>query len=66
MTFLLHYLDDYLSIGAPGSTEYRRNLDIIIQVCKLLGIPLAIEKVTGPTTTIEFLGYQPITSTPFW
>ena len=56
MTFLLHYLDDFLSIGMPGSAECRRNLDIIIQVCKILGIPLTIEKVTGPTTTIDYLG----------
>ena len=35
VTFLLHYLDDFLLIGIPGSSECRGNLDIIIQVCKL-------------------------------
>ena len=56
VTFLLHYLDDFLTIGNPNSPECQHNLDIIIEVCKLLGIPLAIEKVAGPITILDFLG----------
>lgn len=56
VSFLLHYLDDFLTTGAPGSPECQQNLNIIIQVCQLLGIPLAIEKVSGPATILDFLG----------
>ena len=48
VTFLLHYLDDYLTLGHPGSKECYNNLRIILSTCKILGIPLAIEKVEGP------------------
>lgn len=53
---LLHYLDDFLTMGAPGSDECQHNLHILIQVCQLLGIPLALEKVVGPITVLDFLG----------
>ena len=56
ITVLLHYLDDFLTIGRPGSSECYRNLQIMIQVCQLLNVPLAIEKIDGPATVLEFLG----------
>ena len=56
VTYVLHYLDDYFTVGGPDSAECKHNLDIIIHNCKVLGIPLAIDKVMGPVTTIEFLG----------
>lgn len=42
---LLHYFDDFLTISRPGSTECYRNLQIMVQVCQLLNILLAIEKI---------------------
>ena len=56
VSYLIHYLDDFLTIGAPGSSECERNLETLIQVCQVLGVPLATEKVAGPATTLEFLG----------
>ena len=56
VSFLMHYLDDFLKIGPPNSTICYHNLNTIIRMCKLLGVPLAVEKVSGPSTTIEFLG----------
>ena len=53
---MLHYLDDFLTIGQPNSSECHQNLQTIIQVCQFLNIPLATEKVKGPATTLEFLG----------
>lgn len=32
------------------------NLQLLIEMCQMLGIPLAIAKVEGPTTALEFLG----------
>lgn len=56
VSFVIHYLDDFLTVGTPGSTACSRNLEIIREVCKSLGIPLALEKVEGPTTVLDFLG----------
>ena len=55
-TFLWHYLDDFLTMGPPDTPECQRNLNLLIQVCRMLDIPLAIEKVAGPTTSLDFLG----------
>ena len=53
---LLHYLDDYLTMGPPNSSVCQHNLDTLVRICELLSIPLAIEKVEGPTTVLAFLG----------
>ena len=54
----LHYLDDFLTMGPPTSTICQSNLDILIKTCKELGIPLAMEKLEGPSTTLTFLGVE--------
>ena len=51
----MHYLDDYLTLGKKESDECARNLAIIIDCCKELGVPVKQEKVEGPTTCLEFL-----------
>ena len=56
VTFVLHYLDDFLTMGSPDTSECHHNLQLLIEVCQMLGIPLAIAKVEGPTTVLEFLG----------
>ena len=56
VTFLLHYLDDFLTKSQPGTTVCQRNLLLLIKICLVLGIPLAIEKVDGPAMVLEFLG----------
>ena len=52
----LHYLDDFLLIGPPHSLEYQQNLNTFIQLCTNLGVPLASEKIEGPSTSLTFLG----------
>ena len=56
VSYILHYLDDYLTIGPPNSPECHHNLLVITQTCRTLGVPLSIEKVAGPAATLEFLG----------
>ena len=55
---VLHYLDDFLTMPPPPpfSGVCQQNLDIIQQICTQLGVPLATEKVVGPTTSLCFLG----------
>ena len=53
---ILHYLDDFLIIGPPDSPACKKNLNTFIQLCDSLGIPLASEKIEGPSTSLSFLG----------
>ena len=56
VTYLIHYLDDFLTVGPPNSEECQQNLDVILQVCQALGVPLAVDKIGGPSQILEFLG----------
>jgi len=53
---LLHYLDDFLTAGPPGSSQCQQNLDYMLQLCDRINAPLKLEKVVTPTTQITFLG----------
>ena len=56
VSYLIHYLDDYLTMGPPLSFVCKDNLDIFTRLCKDLGVPLASEKLEGPSTSLTFLG----------
>ena len=56
--YVLHYLDDFLVIGQPGSKECPRALATLLGVFDQLGLPVAPEKLEGPTPCITFLGFQ--------
>ena len=53
---LLHYLDDFLFMGAPGSRRCHESLQLAQRMCARLGVPLAYEKLEGPATELTFLG----------
>ena len=55
---LLHYLDDFFTLGPSGSDVCARSLDTIKQAARELGVPLAPEKCEGPTTRLVFLGIE--------
>ena len=52
----LHYLDDFLLLGAPHSEEAHRALETVLNVLRTLGIPIAVHKTEGPDTVLVFLG----------
>ena len=56
VTFSIHYLDDFLTMGPPHSPTCSQNLRIFTEVCARFGVPLALEKVEGPFTCLTFLG----------
>lgn len=58
MSSCLHYLDDFLTMGAADSDECYRNLELMLRICEVLGLPVAKHKVEGPTTKLEFLGIE--------
>ena len=43
-------------MGPPHSPTCNQNLHIFTEVCARLGVPLALEKVEGPSTCLTFLG----------
>ena len=53
---IFHYLDDFAVVGPPDSESCHQDLITLKQVCTELGIPLAIDKEEGPSTTIVLLG----------
>ena len=55
--FLLHYLDDFLFIGPPGSQEAARARYIATAVFEELGVPIAVQKTEGPSAQVSFLGF---------
>ena len=55
---VFHYLDDYIIIGGPGSIECEKGLRLLMEICEQLGVPLAPEKVAGPSTCLTFLGFE--------
>ena len=55
---MFHYLDDFLVVGAPMSTECAEHLTILLATFKELGVPVAAEKLEGPATRLVFLGIE--------
>ena len=53
---LMHYLDDYFTVGPANSLVCAHNVHTITQVASQVGIPLAPNKLEGPTTQLVFLG----------
>ena len=54
--YILHYLDDFFTAGAPLTDQCKRHLASIIAICERLGLPLATDKVEGPSKLLIFLG----------
>ena len=53
---LIHYLDDFLLAGPPGQPTCSESTETMLRVCERLGIPVALDKLEGPATTITLLG----------
>ena len=51
---MMHYLDDYLVLGGPDSDECERDLEVALQVCQQLGVPIAAHKTEGPGEVLTF------------
>ena len=58
VTNIFHYLDDYLLIGNPHSTQCESDLEHFLAVLQWLKVPVAKEKLEGPSTQLTFLGIE--------
>ncbi len=51
----IHYLDDFLLLGPPGSLACKEALSKTLKMCCELGVPVAEERTEGPSTALTFL-----------
>eukprot|EP00731_Ephydatia_muelleri_P035366 Em0117g7a len=52
---LIHYLVDFLLAGPPGQPTCSESTETMLRVCERLGIPVALNKLEGPATTITIM-----------
>ena len=52
-----HYLDDYITMGEPGSIKCAANMATIMNT-RMLGAPIGPGKCEGPSTCITYLGIE--------
>lgn len=57
VTGLAHYLDDFF-ICAPTFSACSRKVDVVLMVFKFLGVPIAEDKLVGPSQVITFLDIE--------
>ena len=55
---LLHYLDDFITVGPPESSQCAHNLSTTLAVCKRLGPPFHPSKWVEPSTALVVLGIE--------
>ena len=58
VSWVAHYLDDFITVGSPESPECQTNLKIMLATCQRLGVPVAQKKCAGPAAVLVFLGFE--------
>ena len=48
----IHYIDDFLTIGAPTSKECFQNTHIMQSICDAVGLPVEPSKSVGPAKSV--------------
>lgn len=56
--WVAHYIDDFVTVGAPATNECSANFARMHAVCERLGMPVEPEKDEGPASTVSFLGIE--------
>ena len=52
----IHYLDDFLFAGRANSDACAHALSCALNTCRILGVPVAAEKIEGPASCVSYLG----------
>ena len=55
---LLHYLDDFITLGPPTTQECEHIMRTFFQTCDKLRVMVASDKCEGPATCLTFLGIE--------
>ena len=56
--WVAHYIDDFITMGAPGSTECAKNATLMHAACDQMGLPVEPEKDDRPCTSLLFLDIE--------
>ena len=56
--FIIHYLDDFLVVTAADEYRGGHALRILLETFEHLGLPVAWDKLEGPTPCLTFLGFE--------
>ena len=56
--FVIHYLDDFFLVGGTEYAACALQLKIILDTFQELGLPIALNKLEGPSTRLTFLGFE--------
>ena len=56
--FVMHYLDDFLVVTAAEECRGGHALRILLETFERLGLPVAWDKLEGPTPCLTFLGFE--------
>ena len=56
--WVAHYIDDFITMGAPGSNACAANAVLMHEACDQMGLPVEPEKDEGPATALPFLGIE--------
>ena len=51
----IYFIDDFLLAGPPGQPTCSESTKTMLRVCERLGIPVALDKLEGPVTTITIM-----------
>ena len=55
--YLVHYLDDFF-IANSSHRLCQQDMDTFLSFCARLGVPIAADKLEGPTTSLVYLGIE--------
>ena len=58
ITHALHYLDDFLFVDQAATSSDQVQLQVVLQTCQMLGVPVAPDKVDLPANELTFLGIE--------
>ena len=56
--FVIHYLDDFLIVTSADTNQGEHALRILLETFECLGLPVAWDKLEGPSTCLTFLGFE--------
>ena len=56
--WVAHYIDDFITVGSPESTECTENVRLMHSICDQLGLPIELSKDVGPSSILTFLGIE--------
>ena len=58
VTWVEHYIDDFITVGVPGTLSCTKNAAVMHEICQEVGLLVELDKDKGPATSITFLGLE--------